>query len=249
MKALIIDDERKAREVLKILLEDHCPQIIEIASAPNLLEGVALIKEELPDLVFLDIEMPKHSGLEITDFIDKDHFNFDIIFTTAYSSYAIQAFKLHAIDYLMKPLRPEKLKLAVQRVIDLRGKTQLTERILELKNSFQEADFSKVALPYADGIKFIEFDRIIAIKAQGMYTEFFLTDASKILVSKPLKHFTDILYSLKMFYKPHRSYLINLKHIKEYVRKDGGYILMEGDIDVMISKDNREEFLTIVQSI
>ncbi|MDP5077582.1 MAG: response regulator, partial [Nonlabens sp.] len=174
MKALIIDDEPKAREVLKILLEDHCPEVTEISSAPNLLEGVALIKSELPDLVFLDIEMPQHSGLEITEFIDKDHFNFEIIFTTAYSDYAIQAFQLNAIDYLLKPLRPEKLKQALKRVIELRGKTQLTERLLELKNSFKEANFSKIALPYADGIKFVEFDNIIAIKADGMYTDFHL---------------------------------------------------------------------------
>lgn len=249
MKALIIDDEPKAREVLKILLEDHCPEVTEISSAPNLLEGVALIKSELPDLVFLDIEMPQHSGLEITEFIDKDHFNFEIIFTTAYSDYAIQAFQLNAIDYLLKPLRPEKLKQALKRVIELRGKTQLTERLLELKNSFKEANFSKIALPYSDGIKFVEFDNIIAIKADGMYTDFHLVGKEKIVVSKPLKHFTDILDSLKTFYKPHRSYLINLRHIKEYVRKDGGYILMEGDLDVLISKDKREEFLSIVQSI
>lgn len=249
MKVIIIDDEPKAREVLKILLEDHCPEVTEISNAPNLLKGVELIKSELPDLVFLDIEMPQHSGLEITEFIDKNHFNFEIIFTTAYSDYAIQAFQLNAIDYLLKPLRPEKLKQALKRVIELRGKTQLTERLLELKNSFKEANFSKIALPYSDGIKFVEFDNIIAIKADGMYTDFHLVNKEKIVVSKPLKHFTDILDSLKMFYKPHRSYLINLRHIKEYVRKDGGYILMEGDLNVLISKDKREEFLSVVQSI
>ncbi|MGB5980677.1 MAG: LytTR family DNA-binding domain-containing protein [Nonlabens sp.] len=249
MKALIIDDEPKAREVLQILLEDHCPEVTEIFKAPNLLDGVALIKNERPQLVFLDIEMPQHSGLEIADFIDKEHFDFDIIFTTAYSDYAVQAFKLNAIDYLLKPLRPEKLKTALKRAIEFRGKTRLSERLMELKNSFKEANFSKIALPYSDGIKFVEFDRIIAVKADGMYTEFHLLGNEKILVSKPLKHFTDILENVKMFYKPHRSYLINLKHIKEYVRKDGGYILMEGDLDVLISRDKREEFLSIVQSI
>ena len=248
MKALIIDDEPKARQVLKILIAENCPELQVVASAEDLLSGIEMIKEHQPDIVFLDIEMPEHSGLEILDLMDGE-VNFRIIFTTAYNNYAVDAFKLSAIDYLLKPLRPEKLKDAVEKAIKNVKNNQINERLAELRRSLQDDTFTKIGLPYADGIKFVEFKNIICIKASGMYTAFSLTTEKMILVSKPLKHFADILEKLPNFYKPHRSYLINLHHIKEYVRSDGGYIVMENDNEVQLSKDKREEFLSIVKYI
>ncbi len=248
MKAIIIDDEPKARQVLEILISENCPDLEVVASAEDLLSGIERIKEHKPDIVFLDIEMPEHSGLEILDFMG-DEVNFRIIFTTAYNSYAVEAFKLSAIDYLLKPLRPEKLKAAVEKAVKNVKNNQISERLIELKRSLSESSFSKIGLPYSDGIKFVEFDNIICIKASGMYTEFYLKTDKMILVSKPLKHFTDLLEKSSNFYKPHRSYLINLLHIKEYVRSEGGHIVMEKDIEVQISKEKREEFLTIVKYI
>lgn len=248
MKALIIDDERKARNVLKILVQENCPKITQILEAEDLMSGVNLIKNEAPKLVFLDIEMPQHSGLEILKFIDKNDFNFEIIFTTAYSEYAIQAFQLSAIDYLLKPVRPNLVKAAVDKAITFIGSSQISTKLEELKKSLLDTNFSKIGLPFADGIKFVDFKEIVMLEADGMYTKV-STSTSEILVSKPLKHFVELLKNQRLFYKPHRSYLINLSFIKEYIKKDGGYIIMDNDKTVSVSKDKKEAFLAIVKNI
>ncbi|WP_299889088.1 LytTR family DNA-binding domain-containing protein [uncultured Lacinutrix sp.] len=249
MNVLIIDDEPKARKLLQTLIEENCSNINSIFTAEDLLSGVNIIKKSAPEIVFLDIEMPQHSGLEIFDFIDKKDHTFEIIFTTAYSEYAIQAFELSAIDYLLKPLRVDKLQEAVEKVINNIGKSQINIKLEELKKSLSNANFNKIALPIADGIKFVNLDDIIMLKADGMYTNISLQDNREILISKPLKHFVKLLESKTTFYKPHRSYLINLKYIQEYSKKDGGYIVMDNSETVSISKDKKEEFLTIVQNI
>ena len=249
MKAVIIDDEKKARNVLRTLLLDNCSKITQIFEAENLLKGVTLIKNEKPNLVFLDIEMPENSGLEILNYIDKDAFNFEIIFVTAYSEFAIQAFQLSAIDYLLKPIQPSQLTEAVEKAISQIGKSQISLKLEELKNSLQNSNFKKIGLPYTDGIKFVNFDDIIMLEADGMYTKVYLKNTKDILVSKPLRFFLELFTAETTFYKPHRSFLINLMYIKEYVKKDGGYILMENDKTVSISNDKKEEFLTIVQNI
>ena len=249
MKALIIDDEKKARHVLRILIEENCPKITQIYQAEDLLSGVELIKKEEPSIVFLDIEMPEHSGLEILNFIEKENHNFEIIFTTAYSEYAIQAFQLAAIDYLLKPVRPSQIKEAVDKAIAFLGNSQINKRLAELKSSLSQANFSKIGLPVADGIKFVNFNEIIMFEADGMYSKITTINDSDILISKPLKHFTELLKNQNMFYRPHRSFLINLSFIKEYIKKDGGYIVMDNNKTVSISKDKKDEFLTIVSSI
>lgn len=249
MKAIIIDDEPKARKLLEVLIKENCPKINTVFSAEDLLSGVEIIKKEQPQMVFLDIEMPGHSGLEIFDFIDKTAYNFEIIFTTAYSEYAIQAFNLSAIDYLLKPLRADKLKEVVDKAISFLGNSQINKRLAELKLSLQNSNFKKIGLPNADGIKFVNFNEIITLEADGMYTKFSTQKDGVILVSKPLKFFVETLQKIKIFYRPHRSYLINLSFIKEYIKKDGGYIVMENNKSVSISKDKKEEFLTIVKNI
>ncbi len=248
MKAIIIDDEKSARNVLRILIEEHCPKITAIFEAEDLLSGVKLIEQEEPDIVFLDIEMPEHSGLEILNFIEKEVFNFEIIFTTAYSEYAIQAFQLSAIDYILKPVRSHQVKQAVEKAIKCIGKSQTNLKLEELKLSLNSTNFNKIALPVSSGIKFVNFDDIIVLKADGMYTKI-STTTEELLISKPLKHFVDILENIQPFYKPHRSFMVNLKFIKEYVKSDGGYILMDNEDMVSISKEKKEEFLKIVTNI
>ena len=161
MKAIIIDDERKARSVLKILIEENCPKITEIFEAQDLLSGVELIKQERPNIVFLDIEMPEHSGLEILNFIEKEDFTLEIIFTTAYSEYAIQAFQLAAVDYLLKPIRPTQVKEAVDKAIKRIGSSQINMRLDELKKSLASSNINKIGLQFSDGIKFVNFSDII----------------------------------------------------------------------------------------
>lgn len=249
MKVLIIDDEAKARNVLSTLLQETSDKITEILTEDTLLKGVAAIKKEQPQIVFLDIEMPEHSGLDIFDFINKEDYNFELIFVTAYNQYAIQAFQLSAIDYLLKPVRPTQLREAFDKACKFIKTKQINTRLLELKESLQNNNFKKIGLPYSDGIKFVNFNDIIALEADGMYTKVATVKEATILVSKPLKFFVEILQKTNIFYRPHRSFLINLTFIKEYIKKDGGYILMENDQVVSISREKKEEFLTIVQNI
>nr|WP_294936311.1 LytTR family DNA-binding domain-containing protein [uncultured Flavobacterium sp.] len=249
MKAIIIDDERKARNLLRILIAENCSKITSVIEAEDLLSGVALIKEHRPQIVFLDIEMPEHSGLEILNFISKEAVNFEIIFTTAYSEFAIKAFQLSAIDYLLKPLRVETVKEAVEKAIQQIGKSDISLKLEELKKSLKTSNFNKIGLPFADGFKFVNFEDIILFEADGMYTKVTTVKETEMLVCKPLRHFVDLLEIQPNFYKPHRSYLINLKYIKEYIKKDGGYIIMDNDKSVSIANDKKEEFLTIVQNI
>ena len=240
MKALIIDDEQKARKLLRVLIEENCPQITEIEVAENLPNGIKLIHSFQPDIVFLDIEMPGYSGLQLLEFLTPEQISFEIIFTTAYSEYAIKAFELNAIDYLLKPLRDEQVEVAVNKAINQIGKSR--------KNTFKATNIKKIGLPMSNGVLFVEFDDIIMLEADRMYTKVFTKNDGDILVSKPMKFFIDILKDSTEFYRPHRSYLINLKHIKQYVNQDGGYIIMDNQQTVGISRDKKEEFFELLQS-
>ncbi len=248
MKALIIDDEAKARNLLRILLEETCKRITATFEADNLLKGVELIKKEQPEIVFLDIEMPNHSGLEILEFVNKEDYNFEIVFTTAYNEYAIQAIQLSALDYILKPVSAGKVKAAVDKVVEFLGKSQINKRLEELKETFRSNTFRKIGLPVNDGISFVSFDDIILMEAEGMYTHIHTVD-EKMLISKPLKYFVEMLQNIDLFYRPHRSFLVNLKYIKKYVKSDGGYIVMDNDKSVSLSREKTEEFMQLMQGI
>lgn len=249
MKAIIIDDEERARRLLKVLLEDNCPQITQISQANDLPQGVSVINQEKPDIVFLDIEMPGYSGIQLLDFFSPSQVNFEIIFTTAYSHYAIKAFELNAVDYLLKPLRDEQIKNAVEKAINQRGKSQVSERLEELKNTLKATSVKKIGLPVSNGVLFVKFDELIFMEADRMYTKVYTQAEGEILVSKPMKFFIDMLEGVSEFYKPHRSFLINLKHIKQYVNQDGGYIIMDNEKHVSISREKRDEFFEVLQNV
>ncbi len=248
MKAIIIDDERKARVLLRTLVEENCKEITSCHEAEDLMSGIEIIKAEKPEIIFLDIEMPEYSGLDILDFLKPSEINFEIIFTTAYSEYALQAFQLSAIDYLLKPMRPTQVIAAVKKAAASQSKSQLNTRLDALKNSLAHGSFTKIALPVNDGIKFLDFDDIVMMEANGMYTRIATTKEPEILISKPLKYFINALLDVPYFYRPHRSFLINLKFISQYVKSDGGYLVMDNNKMVSISKDKRDEFLEIVKS-
>lgn len=249
MRAVIIDDEEKARNLLRVLLEENCPQLTEIRDAANLPEGVKIIHRLRPEIVFLDIEMPGYSGIQLLDFFSPDQVNFEIIFTTAYSEYAVKAFELNAIDYLLKPLRDEQVEQAVKKAITQRGQLQVSQRLTELRDALKSSRFRKIGLPVSNGVLFVKFDDIIYLEADRMYTKVATLSQGEILVSKPLRFFTDLLSTSTEFYKPHRSYLINLKYIQQYVSSDGGYIIMETNKTVSISKEKRDEFFELVKSL
>lgn len=249
MKALIIDDENKARRLLKQLLLEQCPEIEVIEQATDLESGIAIIRSERPNIVYLDIEMPKYSGLQILELLDDYVIDFQIIFTTAYNQYAIDAFKLSAIDYLLKPIDREELRLATNKAITALNEQNINTQLQDLKKAFNQLALNKIALEIPKGVIFISHDDIVLFEADGMYTKTHLENGDTQLICKPLKHFVAQLQGLPIFYKPHRSYLINLKHIKELSKKDGHHLVMTNNKTIPISKDKRDEFMLVLSEV
>lgn len=247
LKAIIIDDEIRAVKMLEAILGDTCAEDVNVcATCQDLPEGVKAIKKHKPDIVFLDIEMPGYSGLQILDFFNEDEIDFEIVFTTAYNEFALQAFKLSAIDYLLKPIQPELIREAVNRVISKYNKTENILKFSALKQNLDVENTKKIAVAIGQSIKFIDIDTIVFIKAEGAYSELVLKDESKILVSKNLKHFEDVLTISKNFIRVHKSYMINTQYVSEYVKSDGGYLILKEKYEVNITHDKVERLLQVL---
>lgn len=247
MKALIIDDENKARRLLKCIIEELCPEITTILEAPDLESGVTLIQQEQPEIVYLDIEMPEYSGLQIVEFLSEEDINFQIIFTTAYNKYAVDAFKISAIDYLLKPIDKTELQTATKKAIATIKKSNINNQLNDLKNTFKQLSLNKIALEVPKGFIFVSHEDIVLFEADGMYTKVYLENGDTEFICKPIKHFVEQLSNLTFFHKTHRSYFINLKHIKELSKRDGHHLVMSNNMTIPISKDKRNEFMTIIR--
>ena len=246
IKAVIIDDEAKARRILEALLKEYCPDVEVLASCEDVPSGVIAINKHKPDVVFLDVEMPGYTGFQLLEFFSA--VNFEIIFTTAHSDYALQAFKVSAIDYLLKPIQISELVKAVDKL----KKIQLgngDERISVLKENFKVNAIRKLALPVAEGLIFVEVDDILYLEADGSYTKFCLANGKSIVVSKKIKEFEDALGTTNNFFRTHRSFIINLKSIKQYVKQDGGYILLNSDTQIPLARERKDEFLEIMKGV
>lgn len=246
-KAIIIDDELRARTLLAGMLKECAAGITVIAGCEDLPNGVKAIRRHKPDLVFLDIEMPGHSGLELLDFFNEDEINFDIIFTTAYNNYAIQAFKLSAIDYLLKPISMEELEQSIERF--RRKNKKHASDYAALKENLNKNNSNKIAVPTGNSIRFIELQSILYLKADSSYTEMMFTDGTRLIVSRTLKNFEEVLNSSTGFFRCHKSYLVNSNAISDYVKSDGGYIVLNNGVNVPISPDKSGELLEMMKLI
>lgn len=243
MKALIIDDEPKARNLLRTILAESCAEVVFTYEAEDLPAGVKAIHKHHPDIVFLDVEMPGFAGTQILDFFDKSQIDFHIIFTTAYSEYAIKAFEINAISYLLKPLRTAQVREAVEKASNILSSKQINNHLKELHQTLETNSFGKIGLPISDGVLFVRLEDIHYFKAEGMYTEVIMAHDKKQIVSKPLKYFVDILAEVSFFYRTHRSYLVNIHYIKQLVRKNGNYLIMDNSDAVTVSKEKMNELI------
>lgn len=246
IKAIIIDDEERARNTLSSLLLNYCPEITISAACSNVPDGVIAINKHKPDVVFLDIEMPDYNGFELLGFFRE--IDFDIIFVTAYSEYAIKAFEISAVDYILKPIDIDQLKNSVEKLKQKKLHSQMQEQIELLKESYKGDDIRKIALSMSNGLTFVEIADIIFLEADGAYTTFFLKDGQKILVSKKLKFYEDILSNRSFFFRTHRSYFINVNFIKKYSRSENA-ILMDNDTSITISRDRKQEFEALLKDL
>jgi len=241
LRAIIVEDEKHSRETLKSLLEEYCEGVEVIGMAENVAHAVEKIEAHKPDLVFLDIELQTGTGFDVLKQLS--HVDFEVIFTTAFEHYAIKAIKFSSIDYLLKPIDMDELQAAIDKARIKKDKDQYKSQLeLLLKNlNNPTGDKKKICLATADGIEFINVDTIIYCEANGSYTNFYLEPAMKLMVSKNLKEYEQLLND-QNFLRVHNSFLINLSKVKKFVKSEGGYIVMNNDAQVSISQGRRDEF-------
>lgn len=243
IKALIVDDEGNARETLKMLLDQHTSNVQILGMADSAETAYQMINELQPELVFLDVEMPKGNGFDLLERFNKA--DFKVIFTTAYGHYAIKAIKFSALDYLLKPIDIDELKMAVQKardcIVEQRNENE-SESIKTLIENLNNTNMRKIAIPDLDGITFVDIDDIIRCEADRNYTCIHLESGRKLLSSKVLKEY-EKLFADYQFIRLHNSHIINLKHVRRYIKGEGGTVIMSDESSVDVSRRRKSEFL------
>lgn len=241
MKALIIEDEEQAISALKAELKTHCKEVQVIGEAKSIKEAIQKIKLLVPELIFLDIQLSDGVGFEILNQLDEH--NLKIIFTTAYSQYAIKAIKFSALDYLLKPIDSEELIAAVSKAMK---SAKETER-LKIQNFIQNETSlrKKIAIHTTQGIAIVEIENITKLSAESNYTCIYFANGSKMLVSKTLKDFDDLLCS-SGFERIHHSHIINLRHLVSFVNKDGGYVVLSDKSTLPVSQRKKSNLINVL---
>ena len=239
LKTIIVEDEQTSREILKNYLIKYCPTVEVLGEASNIDEAMVLIRNNDLDLIFLDVEMPYGSGFDLLDKFDKT--DFEVVFVTAYNQYAIEALNNHASYYLLKPISIDELIKSVDYVTQIKIKeNELQHAVLVPKISIKN---NKITIPTQDGFEVLEMKDIIYCKADDNYTELFLKNNQKKLVSKTLKYFEDILKE-SGFARIHKSFLVNVSYIASYKKGKGGTISLSNGKELSVSASKKAEFLS-----
>ncbi len=244
LKAIIIDDSIDARKALVMEIEDCCPEIELIGQAEGVVSGAKLIRAVNPDLIFLDIQMNDGSGFDLLELIG--NINFKVIFTTASDEYAVKAFKYSAVDYLLKPIDPDELVSAVKKAERGNQKENLSLLMENAKSATKPV--RKLALNTLDKLHIVNISDIVRCESDVNYTQFFFSNGNKLLVTKTLKDFEDLL-SEHQFIRVHQSHLVNVNFIKEFVKGDGGYLVMTDKTSVPVSTRKRMAVVEMLNSL
>lgn len=248
IRAIIIEDEPFSRETLALMLNRYKEDIEVIAECGNPGDGIESIAQHQPDLIFLDIQMPKMNGFDMLKKIN--NINFEVIFTTAFDQYAINAIRTSALDYLLKPVDDEDLAAAInkckQRMIEKKTRHQFEHLFNNLsgKNPLDKT----IALSASDGISFVKMSDILRVEANGRYAKFYLLNKETIVVSKTLGDFEEIL-SANQFFRIHDSSIINLNHVKKYIRGDGGTVLLSDNTELDVARRRKDEFVKLMPKL
>jgi two-component system, LytTR family, response regulator len=245
IKALIIDDELAAANVLQLMIERHIPEITDIRIATKISEAVSLLQQFQPHLLFQDIVMPEKNGFEFLSGIKK--INFEIIFTTAYNEYAIRAIRFSALDYLLKPINAEELRSAVSRFLEKRSQQLQTDALLKnllsnLENK-KESEF-KLAVPTVNGAVFFSPSEIIRLEGEGNYTQFYLMQNRKYLSAKTMKEYEEILLQHN-FLRIHKSHLVNKNFIDNY--RNEGLVILKDKTSLPVSRQRKQEVSAVLK--
>ena len=241
IKTLIVDDEPDAVNFISSIISEYCSKLQIVGIANSAKEGIRIIHEKQPELVFLDVEMPHGSGFDLLAQFPKKQF--DVVFITAFNQYAMKAIKFSALDYILKPINISEFIEAVEKVIEKRSESYNQNiNYAELLENLKTILPSKLAIPTAEGMEYLNTNDIVRLEADRNYCWFYLADNKKHLVCRNLKEYQDLL-SDRNFFRTHNSHLINLEKVKKYVRHDGGYIEMIDGSQIPISRTKKDLFL------
>ena len=248
IKTIIIEDEPVSRDLLTLMLQRYKSDIDIIDVCANPTDGIESITKHEPDLIFLDIQMPKMNGFDMLKKIG--NINFEVIFTTAFDQYAINAIRISALDYLLKPIDDEDLATAIEKCKERLLNKKPAQQFENLFNNLTNKNplDKTLALSASDGISFIKMSDILRVEANGRYAKFYLLNKETILVSKTLGDFEEIL-TANQFFRIHDSSIINLNHVKKYIRGDGGTVLLSDNTELDVARRRKEEFVKLIPKV
>ena len=244
INAILVDDEPASLENLEQKIRQFCPELRVVATIQQPTEAIFLIRHHNPDVIFLDIEMPHMNGFRMLN--ELGDYSAEIIFTTAYNHYSIEALRMSAFDYLMKPISISDLRETVAR-LSKHMATATRERLDVLRQSLNKnlSQESRIAVPTWEGLEFIQLRNVIRIESNSNYSRIFFTSGPSILVTKQLKEFEEMLIPFR-FCRVHNMHLINLNYVKKYLRGDGGRVIMENGDEIDVSRRKKDDFLKLI---
>jgi two-component system, LytTR family, response regulator len=240
LRAVIIDDSAQARKLLRLMLMELTPDVKILGEAENVDEGLRLIERERPDAVFLDIEMPGKTGLQLAEILLENQFKGNVVFTTAYNAYAIRAFRLSAIDYLLKPIQEDQLVEAVEKLKEEKENRDNANRLKALTENLQEDRNEVLCIPTQSGFEYVPITEVEYLEADGSYVNIYCTNNRCKTVSKNLKYFEKALTDSTNFIRPHRSYLVNVDYVTNYSKSDGGYLMLKRKVQIPVSRERKQ---------
>lgn len=248
IRALVIDNETEIRDSILDLVTVFCPDISELSWASNVSTGIEKIRIFKPDLVFLDVELGDGTGMSLLSHFEE--ITFDVIFITAHNKYAVDAFRLSAIDFLLKPINPEELVRAVQKVIEKKEQSIVFSQLKILNENYKSAISAerKIVLKDLDSIFFVKTKDIIRCESEGAYTTFHLLNKEKIIISKTIKEYDELLAPFG-FLRTHQSHLVNSLYIKRFDKNDGGVLVLEDNNSVPVSQRKKDYILEFLKSM
>lgn len=241
MRALIIEDEAHSSKTLLNFLSKYCPSIEVAGVASNVETAVQAISEYNPELLFLDIDLPDGSGFDVLDSLEIPWPK--VIFVTAYNQYAIKAFQISAVDYLLKPVDPELLMKAVEKAVEQPDSAELENKKMDvLRENRRSGNLNRMALPTQNGVQLVKTDQIVRLEADGNYTTVYLQDKTRVVVSRKIKDFEAWLEDLP-FFRIHQSHIVNLQMIDRYIKGEGGTVIMEDGSQLEVARRRKDDFL------
>jgi two-component system LytT family response regulator len=241
IKAVVIDDSAQARKLLRLMLLELSPEVQVVSEAENAEDGLRIIEKYQPDAIFLDIEMPGKSGLQLAESLIGKNIKGKVVFTTAYNAYALKAFRLSAIDYILKPIQEEQLVEAVEKLKEDKKNRDNEVKLKALSENLQEDRKDVLCIPIQGGYEYLPLDEIEYLEADGSYVQVICIDKKNKTVSKNLKYFEHALQSSPKFLRTHRSFILNMDHVKSYLKSEGGVLQLKTGKLVPVSRERKQD--------